>query len=266
MKPFLDTPAPGWQGDLPGPNEPPQGDLNILSTSKPPNHCDDIYLELPRSSSSLRGAGIATAICILPICLLTALLLIEALVNSAVHNDGVVILGTIAAFCASIWIFLYCWRTDTEAPIDEPIRFNRARRKVYAYQFRYNFWNVFSKKSWRTEVEICDWDQMRAELCTAYGTMGAGGMIETVTLAEMLPNSKRVKTRFFFTHNHLHGTDYWNLAQIYMQSGRQALPKFQAAGDRNSKTTFFKIAHRFAPCVRWDSDIDLESRTAPQGS
>ena len=90
---------------------------------------------------------------------------------------------------------------DTSAPRDEPIRFNRARRKVYVYRFRHNGLKPFSRSAWGARAEVYDWDNLHAEACSIYGAMGSGGSIQTVTLAVLEPGTHKVVDRFHFAHD-----------------------------------------------------------------
>ncbi|KJK12715.1 hypothetical protein UB48_26810, partial [Pseudomonas sp. 2(2015)] len=78
---------------------------------------------------------------------------------------------------------------DVEAPRDQPIRFNRLRRKVYVYRFFHDGRRPFSRSAWGVRVETYNWDDLRAEACSVYGPMGTGGFIETVTLAVVSPGT-----------------------------------------------------------------------------
>jgi hypothetical protein len=49
-RPLLDKPAPGWRHDLPGPNQSTSTEPYPPALSNPPNHVDDVYLELARAT------------------------------------------------------------------------------------------------------------------------------------------------------------------------------------------------------------------------
>jgi hypothetical protein len=163
-----------------------------------------------------------------------------------------------------IWLGIYFWRMDVAPPRDEPIRFNRFRRKVYAYRFHRDGLRPFSRTAWGVRVEVYDWDDLRAEACSVYGPMGSGGLIETVTLAVVKPGTHHVIDRFHFAHEIQQGEMYWAMAQLFMQQGPQALPTFpHPPRDWNNEDVTFNLARRLAPKVQWPTEIDLESRTAP---
>ncbi|MQT43963.1 hypothetical protein GHO31_15490 [Pseudomonas sp. FSL R10-2172] len=153
---------------------------------------------------------------------------------------------------------------DTSAPRDEPIRFNRARGKVYVYRFRHNGLKPFSRSAWGAHPEVYDWDNLHAEACSIYGAMGSGGLIETVTLAVLEPGTRKVIDRFHFAHELQQGEMYWAMAQLFMQQGPRALPSFpRPPRDWNNEKIRFNLARRLAPKVHWPEAIDLESRSAP---
>ncbi|MGP4954726.1 hypothetical protein ACTXKW_05115, partial [Pseudomonas helleri] len=60
--PLLDKPAPGWKRDLPEPNEPPSIEPYPPVLTNPPNHVDDVYLELARATMRMRGIGVWLAL------------------------------------------------------------------------------------------------------------------------------------------------------------------------------------------------------------
>ncbi len=168
------------------------------------------------------------------------------------------------AFIAPLWGGIYFWRMDTEAPRDEPIRFNRTRRKVYVYRFFRDGLRPFSRSAWGVRIDVYDWDDLRAEACSIYGPMGSGGSIQTVTLAVVEPGTCKVLDRFHFAHDIQQGEMYWAMAQLFMQQGPHALPAFpRPPRDWNNEDVTFNLARRLAPKVQWPAPIDLESRTAP---
>ena len=88
--------------------------------------------------------------------------------------------------------------------------------------------------------------------------------MQFVNLAVVDPSTGKVLDRFMLTHGRQQGEMYWAMAQLYMQQGPDAVPKFeQLPRDWNNETHFENIARRFAPRVKWPESMDLESRTAP---
>ena len=263
-EPSLDPPAPAWKRDLPKPDQAPSTALYPPVLPSPPNHVDAIYLELPRSALRVRGLGAWLAIAILGLSFLlltTPLILPPAPWESVDWGFILVCLGlSIVLF----WFGIHVWRMDVEAPCDEPIRFNRLRRKVYVYRFHHDGLRRFSRTAWGVRAEVYDWDDLRAEVSSVYGPMGTGGLIESVSIAVVKPGTCQVLERFHFAHGTMQGEMYWAMAQLFMQQGPQALPAFsKPPRDWNNEDVRFNLARRLAPKVQWPAEIDLESRSAP---
>ncbi|MGA9703266.1 DUF6708 domain-containing protein [Pseudomonas sp.] len=262
--PLLDKPAPGWKRDLPGPDEPPSVDPYPPVLSNPPNHVDEVCLELARATMRIRGVGVWLA----PFMLLLSMVIPAVLISYVAAEQHLppfvlIFFGSII-FITGFWLGIYFWRMDTEAPRDEPIRFNRARRKVYVYRFQRDGLRPFSRSAWGVRTGVYDWDDLRAEACSIYGPMGSGGLIETVTLAVVKPGTNQVIDRFHFAHEIQQGEMYWAMAQLFMQQGPHALPAFpRPPRDWNNEDVTFNLARHLAPKVQWPAPIDLESRTAP---
>ena len=263
VEPLLNAPAPGWSHDLPAPKELPSLEPSPNLMPQSPLHVDDVYLELARNTVRTRGGTIWVAILLAPFMPVTVFELLQY-TTVAGPADLLVILALGLAFLSVLWMVVFSWRIDTAPPRNEPIRFNRARRKVYVYRFHYAALRPFSRTAWFTRAEVYDWDDLRAEACSIYGPMGSGGLIETVSIAVVEPGTNLVIDRFQFVHGGLEGEMYWALAQLYMQQGPQALPKFERPPrDWNNEKVIFNLARRLAPKVQWPEDLDLESRTAP---
>jgi hypothetical protein len=149
----------------------------------------------------------------------------------------------------------------TFPPLDEPIRFNRLRRKVYVYRFHYCWWRPFNNALWYVKPEVYDWDDLRAEFYRVYVptvTCNSG-----VNIAVVKPGTNKVIDRFFFGHG-IERDNYWNMAVAFMQSGPDVLPKFdRPPRDWNNEDPGINLARRFAPKVKWPEAMDIESRTAP---
>ena len=262
--PLLNKPAEGWKHDLPGPNQPPSRTPNTRLLPNPPNYVDDIYLELPRSTYRIRGLCIWIAVLNLLVSSVPVIALTFYIVMEGNLPPFLASIALLVTFAAGLWIAVYLWRMDTEAPRDEPIRFNRLRRKVYVYRFFHDGAKPFSRTAWGVRPVAYDWDDLHAEACSLYGPMGTGGFIETVTLAVLKPGTNEVIDRFLFAHEIHRGEMYWAMAQLFMQQGPHALPTFlYVPRDWNNEDVSFNLARRLAPKVVWPAEMDLESRTAP---
>ena len=262
--PLLNKPAEGWKHDLPGPNQPPSRTPNTRLLPNPPNYVDDIYLELPRSTYRIRGLCIWIAVLNLLVSSVPVIALTFYIVMEGNLPPFLASIALLVTFAAGLWIAVYLWRMDTEAPRDEPIRFNRLRRKVYVYRFFHDGAKPFRRTAWGVRPVVYDWDDLHAEACSLYGPMGTGGFIETVTLAVLKPGTHEAIDRFVFAHGIQQGEMYWAMAQLFMQQGPHALPSFPyPPRDWNNEDVSFNLARRLAPKVVWPAEMDLESRTAP---
>ncbi|WPO98916.1 DUF6708 domain-containing protein [Pseudomonas sp. HR96] len=220
-------------------------------------------MELPRSTLSARGGAAYMA-------MMSAIFLgclVVFYVCGLIYQKGPVTAESIICLVLIImlgWVPIYMWRMDMEAPVDEPIRFNRARRRIYVYRFRYNGYKPLSREAWGVSAEEYDWDHLRAEFCSLYGPMGTGGLVQFVNLAVVDPSTGNVLDRFIFSQGRQQSEMYWAMAQLFMQQGPDAVPKFdKPPRDWNNETHFENIARRFAPKVKWPETMDVESRSAP---
>jgi len=262
-KPLLDPPCKGWQRDLPGPNDLPTDMPDIVFGA--PNHLDDVYLEISRRLFSVRGILVALGLLALVCGVISSVSNITSFYNVILKSDGfdeeiaigaVIIVGTFAIF---FWVAGTSIRLDLFPPRSEPIRFNRARRKVYVYGFHFVWWNPLAL--WYVTTKSYDWDDLRAEAWKQRGATANGILIinEGVSLAVVKPGTNQVIDRF-----HLSGsvqTALWAYICTYMQKGPDALKPCDAPM-RDANDTYNPIT-RLAPKVQWPEAMDIESRTAP---
>ena len=160
-----------------------------------------------------------------------------------------------------VWSVLFFWKFDVAPPRDLPLRFNRARQRLYAYNFKYRWWNPFEE--WRVVPVAYDWSQVRAERWRRTHFTAQGGAIIQfgVELSIVKPGTNEVIDRFPLTAM---GADAhaWAYVCTYMQQGPDALPSADPPWDHND-VLWCNIAMLLAPKVEWPADMDLESRTAP---
>ena len=240
-EPLLDEPAPCWKYDLPGPNQTPTTEPYPTVLTNTPNYVNDVYLDLACSTMRVRGVAIwGAGVCFLA-ALIAPMLLLGFIVEVKVFPPLVIWAGFLLTLTVGVWGGVYFWRLDTEAPRDEPIRFNRLRRKVYVYRFHHDGLHPFSRTAWFVRAEVYDWDDLRAEACSIYGPMGTGGLIETVTLAVVKPGTNKVIERFHFAHGIQQGETYWAMAQLLCSKAHrpcQPFPTLPAIGTtRTSNST-----------------------------
>jgi hypothetical protein len=166
----------------------------------------------------------------------------------------------ISSMVVGVWSLVFCIKVETSPPRDQPLRFNRARQRLYAYNFNYRWWNPFER--WRVEPVVYDWSQVRAERWLKRGATGNGVVIKGgVVLSIVKPGTNEVIDRFPLTTM---GADAhaWAYICTYMQQGPDALPPPGPPKDHND-VSWCNIALLLAPKVKWPADMDRESRTAP---
>ncbi len=252
-RPQLVPPCSGWQEDLPHPDEVPIV-MPALGFDTP-NHQDDIYLELRRSSALVRGS----VIWFVPLSMAFLAMLLWDYLPAMQAIRFELHLMVIATLIVGIWSICIFWKFDVAPPRDQPLRFNRARQRLYAYNFNYRWWNPFER--WRVEPVAYDWSQVRAERWLKRGATSHGVVIKGgVVLSIVRPGTNEVIDRFPLTTM---GADAhaWAYICTYMQQGPDALPPPGPPKDHDD--VGFNIALLLASKVKWPVDMDLESRTAP---
>ena len=252
--PKLVPPCSGWQEDLPRPDELPAV-IPALGFDTP-NYQNEICLELSRASALLRG----WLIWFVPfqggltVDLLWSYVTTERVLRT--EDWTIFFLGILVG----VWSLLLCMKFELAPPRDQPLRFNRARQRIYAYNFNYRWWNPFER--WRVEPVAYDWSQVRAERWLKRGATGNGVVIKGgVVLSIVKPGTNQVIDRFPLTTM---GADAhaWAYICTYMQQGPDALLPPGPPKDHNH-VSWCNIALLLAPKVKWPADMDLESRTAP---
>ena len=254
-RPELIPPCSGWKEDLPRPEGQP-----IVAPAlgfDTPNHQDDVLLELSRASTLARGLLIWFSP-IFSIYLLALLWIIHSDWRVLKYEEWLVLLFGILV---GGWAFLLSVKFDAVPPRDMPLRFNRARARIYAYNFNYRWWNPFER--WRVEPVAYDWSQVRAERWLKRGATAQGGLVIKggVVLSIVKPGTNQVIDRFPLTTM---GADEhaWAYICTYMQQGPDALPPPGPPKNHND-VPWYNAALLLAPKVKWPADMDRESRTAP---
>ncbi|WP_367393881.1 DUF6708 domain-containing protein [Pseudomonas sp. X4] len=254
--------APAWRYDLPSAHEAPTSLLSLNDINPPPNHADDVYMELPRSTVRLRGVLALLGIPTLLFLFFVAVQVYWGLIDYSQAFDWIMKLILILGPLICIWVVFSFVRLDLALPRDEPIRFNRLRRKIYIYQFRCNYLFLFSRKHWGVKPVAYNWDDVTAEVYRVYAS-GYGGLIENVMLSVRNPDTDEVIDRVLFTHDLYHGEAYWAIARLFMQQGPEALPKFVHPPRDWNDDDGLSHMHCLAPKVDWPQEMDRESRTGP---
>ena len=253
--PKLIPPCPGWKEDLPGPDEQPV--VTPALGFDTPNYQDEVLLELPRASALVRGLVIWFA----PVMTVffVVLLWLAITIEQPFSFELWIMFGF--SLLVAVWSIFFSVKVETAPPRDLPLRFNRARQRLYAYNFKYRWWNPFEK--WRVVPVAYDWSQVRAERWRRTSFTAQGGAIIQfgVELSIVKPGTNQVIDRFPLTAM---GADAhaWAYVCTYMQQGPDALPPPGTPWDHND-VLWCNIAMLLAPKVKWPAEMDRESRTAP---
>ncbi|WP_232244479.1 DUF6708 domain-containing protein [Pseudomonas putida] len=262
----------GWKYDLDATHHPSHVQLISSNTETPLDNIDENMLEIPRRSVNLRGPTLIIGSLIL---LATAYAEADAIYYSlfvANKTDLEFIAATLGASIILFAILTPSIRMDIGRPCNEPIRFNRHRRKVYFYQYRFDLLHPFGRKNWGVKPVAYDWDDLTAEAYRIYGAMGYGGLREEVMLSVRKPGTDEVIDRVFLADDIEKGEQYWAIARLFMQQGPEALPDFIRTSKEHEESTnpdaLENVAlgnpfDRLAPKVQWPTEMDLESCTAP---
>ncbi|MGP8471814.1 DUF6708 domain-containing protein [Burkholderia sp. PR2] len=251
-RPKLNSPTRGWQADLPEPNDIPNEEPSLDGYAF--NHLGDIYLELPRSFMGIRGLFLLINIFFVP-------MLIESTIDVFdFDGDWLMLVVIIVIDFLCIWGVILTLRLDISPPRDLPLRFNRLRRKMYAYEIDVVWWNPFIR--WPIRAVAYDWDDVRAEAWQQQGAINGGHTMKWgVVLSIVKSGTNEVIDRFQLGAKG-DGEAAWAYICTYMQEGPAALPPSDDLPfDHDNKRTL-NIAYLLAPKVKWPAEMDLESRTA----
>jgi hypothetical protein len=252
-----------WKYDLPRVDEVVTQDLCLGSVHPSPNAFDDVYLELPRCTISLRGLTALVGSVTLAVGGVMGVDIYWGLLADGLPGGWVMNVIMFLIPPVSVWALFPYVKLDFVLPRDEPIRFNRLRRKIYLYEYRFDRFYIFSRKRWGVQPVAYNWDDVTAEVYRI-NAPGHGGRMENVMLSVRNPETNEVIDRVFFTHDLQQGEAYWAIARLFMQQGPEALPAFvDPPRNWNDDDDGLSIMHCLAPKVEWPAEIDRESRTAP---
>lgn len=254
-KPLLSPACLGWQKDLPCPEAPPEDHPSLgLDT---PNYQDNVFLEVSRCHIRARGFLLFINL----IMIAATFCVVEGTISSYVYLGWGTIALSVKVTLIGLWVIAFCMRAAISPPRDLPLRFNRVRQRMYAYNLNSCWWNPFEK--WEVVPVAYDWSQVRAERWKTHGISAQGKtMIKWgVVLSIVKPKTNQVIDRFPLSTM---GADEfaWSYICTYMQQGPSALPPPDPPRDHND-VPWYNLALRLAPKVQWPDEMDRESRTAP---
>jgi len=258
----LDNPTKGWRADLPLPFTLPAAPLPLLGRC--PNFADDIYLELSGSRNLNRTVIFIFALSMFLISAFIVKIFFFDLGGGAFSSHPFLFMLTTALSIGTMLAGIGMFRSGAALPRDEPIRFNRKRRKVYVYRFHKG--NLVSGKGTGVCPVIFNWEDLRAEAWSRMSPSPSGVPIFAwgVDIAVVAQGSNHVIDRFQLAGSNADGEHMWAMARAFMNQGPGSLPKYpNLPRDLNNHIPAFDPGLRLAPKVHWPDDMDVESRTGP---
>ena len=246
VTPRMVPPVEHWSGDLPDTAAEQYYPPQLIRV----NEINDIWMEIPRYvNHGWWGIWLFAFILLIPlvgfiifvlepnVIFLPVLLITLTLV--------IFILGTLQAFLLKIVLF---------EPRGAPLRFNRKRQKVYAYEYQRGIWPW---KRWPVQVKVFDWADIHAERVQMSGHAEWG---HRIYCAVCKPGTCEVVDRFVLTWSvgdvsAVYGL--WSHCCHYMEA--KPVPTKPLWTDRPRDWTPFTT-------VRWPEDIDRESSTPPDST
>jgi len=193
------------------------------------NHVDETYLEISKSSGMMRGIMVFFSIPqFAGVVFLSWFFYVQIGLPDIIREVGILgALSTIFFFPGLLAMGIFALRIDLSTPRDEPIRFNRKRRKVYVSEFQHT-WNPFAH--WGVIAKEFAWHTIQAEITKQAGFNGKIYMVRyALVLVSVKPGTNEVVDRFtlkgnMMTTKELHAT--WAYIKNYMAGGPEAVPVF----------------------------------------
>lgn len=215
-----------WYEDLPGRDVPmdrvPQmvhGDVNSMG---------DVFLEVSRASTLMRGAGVMAAFIVLfggVVGLIVYVFLFFPMEYSFNYFFPFIVVSILLV--CSPWVFYYFLSLDCAISKDRPIRFNRSRNKVYVYEHSHKI-NPFI--SWPVTLKEFDWNTLHAEIHRQAGSNGKVYIQRfAVWLVSVKPGTDEVVDRFELKGNSPTREELYNIwayCRQYMEQGPAGLPSY----------------------------------------
>ena len=246
VTPRMIPPVEHWSGDLPDTAEqqfyPPQ----LIRV----NEINDIWMEIPRYvNHGWWGIWLFSFIPLIPIT--SGILFIFEIYRE---------LNYLLLFVTGVIVFIFLsflahfFKIALFEPRGAPLRFNRKRQKVYAYEYQRGIWPW---KRWPVQVKVFDWADIHAERVQMSGHAEWG---HRIYCAVCKPGTCDVVDRFVLTWtvgdvSAVYGL--WSHCCHYMEA--KPVPTKPLWTDRPRDWTPFTT-------VRWPEDIDRESSTPPDST
>ncbi|QCR38497.1 DUF6708 domain-containing protein [Nissabacter sp. SGAir0207] len=213
---------------------------------------NNVWMELPLHDNIMWGLSILLLIVTpIPLICYLSLLLIPGIIHDLFEHPSIFILYLLLSFVIFSLMFLSI-KIALYVPRSLPIRFNRARQKVYVYQHTRS-WNPWVR--WPTTIKVFDWADIHGELSYQSGRYNQGYQL---WCAVCQPGTRQVIDRFMLSDSIGHPKvqrGLWSHCCHYMAHRPVPTRPLYKTQPRTWK---------LRETVRWPADIDHESRTAPQ--
>lgn len=268
-QPRLNPPHKGWLRDLPEPDAPLE---KIKRLNTKPNAVNDTYLEISRAGMRYQIPGIVLVTgfafmgLFLVICFSAGYFLSSETASLEIELKLIFISAIIFLLVSTIGAFWSTYLMTFLIPRDEPLRFNRKTGKVYACGCHIRWWPLPFKVTKR--YEVYDWQDLRAEEYRQRKVAAGGGgfaaySVEFVAISEVKRGTNTVVDQLLPDFRDRHGIQAWEYIRRYMQGGVNALPQTELRRYPNSSRN---IRMMMQLPVEWPARMDIESRSAPDGS
>ncbi len=212
------------------------------------NKIDDCFFEMPRYEENISWATawLMFFASIVPLVMVLVIIFIPVF-NSNFERGFFYALVFLTFFSLTIWLF----KLLIFYPRGMPVRFNRARQKVYVYEYKRS-WNPWVR--WRAEVKVFDWADIHGEMIRQIGRYDSG---HRLSCAVCKPGTFEVIDRFMLSWTVGHPKmlrGLWSFCCHYMND--QPVPE---------RPLIAKHPRSWCPRnnIHWPEAIDHESTTAP---
>ncbi|EPJ3205376.1 DUF6708 domain-containing protein [Citrobacter freundii] len=242
-KPLLTPRLKNWEEDLPENNAKQSVPGKLIQVTE----INDTWLEIPRYENIMWGGGwIGSIVCLFPV-----LFLFPFFFQPSTYYPVMDLLIFLIGFFCLFSIFLLNLRTVLLVPRGTPIRFNRARQKIYIYDYQRR-WSPWVR--WPTTIRVFDWANIHGEMTREVDRYDQGYRLYGAVCD---PGTNNVRERFVLSYTvgdpaMLHGL--WSHCCQYMQG--KEVPPYPLLTERPKTWALWDT-------VRWPEAIDLESQTAP---
>ncbi|QCR35374.1 DUF6708 domain-containing protein [Nissabacter sp. SGAir0207] len=240
-----------WQEDLP-PNQSVQtAPAKLIHVTE----INDIWMELPRYQNIMWGcAWVGVITTALPFAFMASIalrILYDCLIEGNVRYFIVFLSLLIGSGLFMSSMFLLNLKMALYVPRDQPIRFNRARQKIYVFDY-HRTWNPWAH--WSASVRVFDWADVYGELAYDPDRYSQG---YPLFCAVCKPGTHEVLERFELSRAMLNPEPQrrlWSFCCQYMQ---------YKEADRTPLLPGRPDSWVPRASQRWPEEIERESSSAP---